>query len=252
MNEEQSKKNVFEGASPKLTFLMGLILGLAVVSLLGFLIVVYGSKSSRGLSSRSTPSEPASSPSSSGSGSADIKLKEVTSEDHIRGDKNAPITLVEYSDLECPFCKRFHPTLQRIVSEYNGKVKWVYRHFPLTSLHSKAPKEAEATECAAEQGKFWEYVDRLFEVTPSNDGLPPEDLPKIARDVGVKDLKKFQECLNSGKYAQKVSGQYSDAVTAGGQGTPYIVAIDLKGNKTPVSGAVPYEDLKNIVDRLLQ
>jgi protein-disulfide isomerase len=256
MSDEQSKKNLFEGASPKLTFLMGLILGLAIVSLLGFLIVVAGSKGGRVLGSGSglNPSSTSSgsTPTDSGSAPQDIRLKEVTSEDHIRGDVNAPITLVEYSDLECPFCKRFHPTMQRLISEYKGKVRWVYRHFPLTSLHSKAIKEAEATECAAEQGKFWEYTDRLFEVTPSNDGLPLEDLPKIARDVGVKNITQFQKCLDSGKYAQKVNDHYNDATQAGGQGTPYTVVIDSKDNKIPISGAFPYEDVKNIVDGLLK
>ena len=78
----------------------------------------------------------------------------VTSEDHIRGDINAPVKIVEYSDTECPFCKRFHTTMQEVYNEYGktGKVAWVYRHFPLDQLHSKARKEAEATECAAELG----------------------------------------------------------------------------------------------------
>lgn len=91
--------------------------------------------------------------------------------DHIRGSRDAPVTLLEYSDLECPFCKQFHTTLQRATQEYDGKVRWVYRHFPLDALHSKARKEAEAAECAAAQGKFWEFLDRLFAVAPSNNGL---------------------------------------------------------------------------------
>jgi protein-disulfide isomerase len=82
----------------------------------------------------------------------------ITSADHIRGNPNAPVKIVEYSDMECPFCKRFHPTMQQTVDEYDGKVAWVYRHFPLDSIHSKARSEAIATECAGELGgndMFW-------------------------------------------------------------------------------------------------
>ena len=97
----------------------------------------------------------------------DINIRSVSGNDHILGNVNAPIKIVEFSDLECPFCKSFHQTMKKIMEEYgkSGKVAWVYRHFPIDQLHSKARKEAEATECAAEQGgeiKFWGYIDRLF------------------------------------------------------------------------------------------
>ena len=85
----------------------------------------------------------------------------VSADDHILGNPNAPLVIVEYSDLECPFCKNFHGTMHQIIDEYgkDGLVAWVYRHFPLDSLHSKARREAEATECAGEQGKYYEYHD---------------------------------------------------------------------------------------------
>lgn len=119
---------------------------------------------------------------------AKLTVRAVSNEDHVLGDRNAPVKLIEFSDLECPFCKRFHPTAKQVVTEYAGKVALVYRHFPLDSLHAKARKEAEATECANEQGgndKFWAYMDRLFDVTPSNDGLDLAELPKIAAFVGL-------------------------------------------------------------------
>ena len=98
------------------------------------------------------------------------KMRAITKDDHVRGNPNAPVKIVEYSDTECPFCKRFHPTMNQIMGEYgkNGKVAWVYRHFPIDSLHPiKARKEAEATECANELGgndKFWAYLDRIYEI----------------------------------------------------------------------------------------
>lgn len=93
------------------------------------------------------------------------------SKEPIRGKASAKITLVEYSDLECPFCKQFHKTMEQVIQAYPNDVKWVYRHMPLDSLHSKARTEANATECAGEQGKFWEFTDSIFKVTPSNDGM---------------------------------------------------------------------------------
>lgn len=176
----------------------------------------------------------------------------VTSEDHIRGDINAPVKIVEYSDTECPFCKRFHTTMQEVYNEYGktGKVAWVYRHFPLDQLHSKARKEAEATECAAELGgndKFWEYLDRLMEITPANNGLDPAELPKIAAYVGL-NTAKFNECLSSGKYAQKIEQHVQNAQATGGQGTPWSIVVGKNGKKYPLSGAQPISAIKQLID----
>ncbi len=104
----------------------------------------------------------------------EVKIRPVSESDHILGNIDAKIIIVEYSDLECPFCKVFHSTMHQVVKEYSGEVAWVYRHFPIVGLHPKAFREAEATECAWEQGGnevFWKYTDKLFEVTPSNNGL---------------------------------------------------------------------------------
>lgn len=93
------------------------------------------------------------------------------SKEPVRGNANAKITIAEYSDLECPFCKQFHQTMQQVMQANANDVKWVYRHMPLDSLHSKARIEANAAECASEQGKFWEFTDSVFKVTPSNNGM---------------------------------------------------------------------------------
>lgn len=182
-----------------------------------------------------------------------IVFRPVSDADHILGDKNAQVKIIEYSDLECPFCKRFHPTAKQAVTEYAGKVALVYRHFPLDSLHSKARKEAEATECANELGgneKFWAYMDRLFEVTPSNDGLDLKELPKIAQFVGL-DRAKFEQCLSSGKYAARVAEDLADATGAGGRGTPYSVVVSQNGKTFPINGALPYAQVKLIIDQAL-
>lgn len=180
-------------------------------------------------------------------------LKPLTAEDHIRGNPDAPVTIVEFSDTECPFCKQFHKTMEQVVQESNGKVAWIYRHFPLDQLHPKARKEAEATECANELGgneKFWGYLDRIFEVTPSNNGLDPAELPRIAAFVGL-DQKKFETCLTSGKYAKHVEDDYQDAVNSGGAGTPFNVVVTAHGTKIPLVGAQPYNAVKKTIEDAL-
>jgi protein-disulfide isomerase len=187
---------------------------------------------------------------------ADIKIAPVSTNEHILGNPDAKIVLVEYSDTECPFCKRFHETLQRLMAEYgkNGSLAWVYRSFPIPSLHPKAPKEAEALECAAEQGgntAFWKYTDKIYAITPSNNGLDAAQLPVIAGDIGL-DVAAFNTCLSSGKMAEKVKVQYDDGVAAGAKGTPYSVLI-TKNEKIPITqGALPYENMKAIIDSLLK
>jgi len=152
------------------------------------------------------------------------QMAAISDSDHVRGNPDAPVKIVEYSDTECPFCKRFHSTMQEVMNEYgkDGKVAWVYRHFPLDQLHSKARKEAVALECANEQGgndKFWSYTDRLYEITPANNGLDPAELPKIAQYVGL-DVTKFNTCLASGKFDQHIEADVQNATATGGNGTP--------------------------------
>lgn len=175
--------------------------------------------------------------------------------DHIRGERSARILLIEYSDLECPFCKRFHPTAKQAVSEYKGQLAWVYRHFPLDQIHFKADKEAEATECANELGgedAFWRMTDKIFEVTPSNNGLDLDSLPDLAAQVGL-DRNKFKSCLDLGKYASRVEEDYQGGIKAGITGTPGNILLDTKtGKNILVPGAVPFESLKSSIDSLLK
>lgn len=188
----------------------------------------------------------------------DINIAPVTEDDHIRGEISAPVKIVEFSDLECPFCARFHSTMQRIIEEYEGEVAWIYRHFPLDSLHSKARIEAAASELAAELGgndAFWAYIDRLFEVTPSNDRLSLSELAQIAEDIGL-PREPFEELVaeddrRGGKFADKIEAHYQDAIASGGSGTPYSVIITASGKTFPLSGAQPYENVKAAIGQAL-
>lgn len=163
---------------------------------------------------------------------ADVSIPPVTSADHIVGNPDAPVVIVEYSDTECPFCKIFHGTLNRIMDTMGkeGKVAWVYRHFPLEQLHKKARKEAQATECAAKLGGndgFWKFINDLYETTTSNDRLDESELPKIAARAGL-NVAAFNTCYSSGEFADKVQAQYEEAIEAGGSGTPFSILVSKK------------------------
>ncbi len=174
--------------------------------------------------------------------------------DHWRGSKDARYVWVEYSDLECPFCKTIHPNLVKLMSEYQGKIAWVYRHYPL-SFHQNAQKEAEASECAAEQGgndAFWKFIDAIFEKTTSNGtGFALDKLTPLAQELGLNSAQ-FKQCLDSGKYEKKVKDQLAQGTKEGVQATPTSVVFDTKtGRSTTVEGAVPYDQLKQAVDQAL-
>ena len=197
----------------------------------------------------------------------EINLVPINNSDHILGNPNAPIKIVEYSDPSCPYCRMFHNTMRQIMNEYGatGKVAWIYRHYTLDKpdangniLHPNANREAQALECANQIGgndKFWEYANRLYDITPSvtinsPQGLDQNQLPEIATYINI-DKNKFRECLNSGKFKTLVDQQYLDGVNAGASGTPYSIMITSKGKMIPINGAYPYSNLKTIIDSLL-
>lgn len=185
------------------------------------------------------------------SGQAVPEIREVSKQEHIWGNPDAKILIVEYSDLECPFCKRFHATMLQL-TEARDDVAWVYRHYPLLELHPKAFKEALATECAADQGgntAFWNYTNRLFEITPANNGLEESELPKIAEYVGL-DVNAFNECLASEKFAEKVQADMKDGDIAGVRGTPFSLILKRGKVVDSIPGALPYEDLIKKLDAI--
>lgn len=186
----------------------------------------------------------------------EVIVRSVDESDHILGNPKADIVIIEYADTECPFCKNFHLTMRRLMDEYGktGKVAWVYRHFPLEQLHTKAKKEAEATECAGFLGseeKFWAYLNRIYEVTPSNDGLDLARLPFIAEEVGL-DFEEFEACVMSNKFTADINKSYDEGLKAGARGTPYSIIVTKNGDKMPIEGAQPYESVKAIIESLLK
>ena len=163
------------------------------------------------------------------------------------GNKNAKVTIVEFSDLQCPFCKRFFDdALPQIKKEYidTGKVKLVYRDFPL-GIHEMAQTYAEAAECAHEQGKFWEMHDKIFG-EQKNGVATVDDLKKWARGFGVKE-DQFNTCIDTKKYAEEVAKDLKDGEAAGVQGTPSFFI-----NGKLVVGAVPFSVLEKEIEAALK
>ncbi len=173
----------------------------------------------------------------------------LSNSDHIRGSLNADAVLVEYSDYECPFCKQFHPTMQQVMKDYGNKVAWVFRNYPL-SFHPKAEKSAEAAECVNELGgndKYWAFTDAVYEKMPA---LELNQLVDVAASVGI-DRTKFTTCLDSGKYKDKIAKDEAGGTAAGIQGTPGTIIIGKNGKKTMIPGALPYEQVKPMIDQIL-
>jgi protein-disulfide isomerase len=181
-------------------------------------------------------------------------MPEVTKDDHIKGSSNATITLVEYSDFECPFCSRFHPVTQQILQEYGDKVALVYRHYPLP-FHPNAQKAAEASECIAKQGgndAFWKYADAVFAKQEALGGkLTPEAITESAQASGV-NMTTFKSCLDSGEMAANVQADQDGGSGAGIGGTPGTVVVTKDGAQELIPGAYPFDQVKPILDKYLQ
>jgi protein-disulfide isomerase len=172
------------------------------------------------------------------------------------GNRDAKLTIVEFSDYQCPFCSRHvHETMPQIEKEYikTGKLKYVFRNFPLP-FHPQASKAAEAAHCAGDQGKFWEMHDRLY---ANQNALNENNFSEHAKALGL-DLKQFQDCLSSGKHAQEIRTDFEDGEKAGITGTPSFLLGFTEANGARVKvvkmivGAEPYTDFKETIDSLLE
>ncbi len=183
-----------------------------------------------------------------------VSIREISGEDHILGNPNAKIKIVEYSDTGCPFCKMFHSTMHQVVEDFNGEVAWVYRHFPILSLHPEAFNEALATECAWEQGgndMFWDFTDQIYTRTESNNSFTSEDLNKIAIDLNL-NMTQFNECLASEKYADKVEQDILDGQLGGVRGTPSSFIVVDGEVVDQIEGAAPYQSVKAQIEYYLR
>lgn len=172
----------------------------------------------------------------------DRKLVE-TSDDPSWGNPDAKVVIVEFSDFECPYCRQMFPVVHELSIEYKDSVKFIYRDFLGSESHEHFQKSAEAANCAHEQGEFLAYHDKLF-LNQSN--LDDNSLKAYARQVGIKNLNQFDQCLDTDKYANEIKQDYADGVKFGTTGTPTFF---INGHK--VAGTVPKEDFKKIIKYFL-
>ncbi len=177
------------------------------------------------------------------------QVAEVTEADHRKGPVDAPITIVEYSDFDCPFCSRFHDSMNALVAA-NDDVAWVYRHFPLEQLHPQAEGVALASECVADiagQSAFWSFTDGYFAARGARDATPHDVLvPRLANAAGVTTAS-LQECLTSGRMQANVQADIDNAIATGGRGTPWSILIGPTGKTYPINGALPEAAIQQVI-----
>ena len=160
----------------------------------------------------------------------------------VRGAEKAAVTIVKFEDFQCPFCKTVQPTFNDLLKRYDGKVRLVHKDLPLDALHPQARQAAEAARCAGDQGKFWDYHDKLYGVSPK---FGVEELKAVAKEVGL-DAGRFDQCLSSGKLRAAVQQDYAEAAKLGLTGTPVFFI-----NGREISGAQPLEAFAAIIDEEL-
>lgn len=181
-------------------------------------------------------------------------LRHADATDHVRGNPNAPIMLIEYSDFECPYCKLFHETLQKVMAEYgpSGKIAWTYRHLPIKQLHPNAAKIAEASECVAQNGgDFWKFADSVFGNREIKESTNMSRLSEYAVAAGANKAQ-FDSCLANGTYAEKITESIDEfiGVSGGKIGTPHTFVV-VGDQSYPIEGAQPYDVVKKMVDNLI-
>lgn len=249
-NKSYNKLSNQENMSPKFTLIFGIVAGIAVASFIGFMVMLTQQdqnaaegetavSQNTNINTSNNTNTAKTNPSPTPTAKVDV---EVNESDHIRGDVNAPVTIVEWSDFQCPYCSRFHDTMKQVMDNYEGQVRWVYKHFPLDSIHSEAGSAAEASECAGDQDKFWEYTDYLFD---NQQSISSSYLKTAAEEIGL-NTSEFNTCLDSGKYSDRVESDYQEGINTGVKGTP---GNFINGQSVP--GAVPYEQITATIDSLL-
>ncbi len=226
-----------------LTILVSVILILTLVNL-SVMINLYDKVGDKVGSTKEVAAKQEAQPSQQAPSAPSIDMSALIDDDAVKGDKDAPVTIIEWSDFECPFCGKFYSqTLGQIEEEYikTGKVKLVYRDFPL-GFHTNAQKAAEAAECAGEQGKYYDMHDKLFEKGVKG-GV--NSFKQYAEDIGL-NTAEFDSCLDSGKMASEVQKDMQDGGAAGIRGTPGFII-----NGQLISGAQPFSVFKQIIDQEL-
>lgn len=231
-------------APPKTTFALGVMVGVSAISLFGFIWsfssyrkAVEGETSK--VAATNTNTAAAVPTDTAPTGPIDVT---VGKDDWVLGKDDAKVTLVEFSDFECPYCSSFKSVIDQVRQAYPDDVRIVYKHYPLSTIHPNAQKAGEAAECAGDQGKFWEMHDKLF---ANNTTLTVANYKTWAKELGLSESK-FASCLDGGEKADDVAADqsYGDSIGVAGTPTSYV-------NGNIVSGAQSYDYVKNLIDQEL-
>lgn len=179
----------------------------------------------------------------------------VTPADHLIGNPEAPVRIVEYSDIDSEHGKALQATLAQLMTEYaaGGKVAWIYRHFPLTTVHANSLRHALAAECASSLGAadaFWRFIDLVNAGAPGSAEFDPKDYPGVVRQLGI-DEAAFNECLTSGRFAGRVRENTHNALAAGAEGAPYTVILVQGAEPIIINGSLPYETMKQAIEKAI-
>lgn len=244
MSESKKQTGFFE-APPQTMFFFGLVTGIAITLLAQS---VFGGGGGARLAANNGAGNQAAVPSPTQqvpTTPTNVTVPELSNDDYVRGNRNADIVLYEYSDLQCPFCQRFHSTMNSIVAQYGDDVAWAYRHLPLTSIHPEAEPGALAAECVGEQAGdegFFEFIDGVF---AQQSAMGPSLYESLAEEIGV-NMNQFNDCVDSGKYLSKIQSQTQSAVSQGIGATPSTVV-----NGQLIEGAESQAKFDAIIQSLL-
>ncbi len=252
-------KGFFANVPSKFTFIFGLVIGIAAFSIFGYISLltrVSGTSVAKANTNANTNGAVAGDTAAANTNTAAAAepVKPVSDSDHYEGKKDAAVSIVVYTDFECPYCKTFHDTAKQLLASYPNDVKLIYRNYPL-SFHANAQKEAEASECAAKIGgndAYWKYVNAIFDRTTSNGtGFALTSLVPLAKEIGLKE-KDFQTCLDGDQTKSIVTTDQSEGSSAGVSGTPTGFVLDKTGKQVgSVPGAVPLTTLEASVKQAL-
>lgn len=256
VHDPEPKPGLFSKTNPKAGFYIGLMVGITAVSLIGFLSLLSmvigkdnetdGGKVAGEVKTNQPNQNANTNPSQVQQPKAPAQDVVITDADHSIGPKDAKVTIVEYSDFQCPYCGKHHTTIKSLQEKYKDQVRFVFRHFPL-SFHENAQPAALASECASEQGKFWEMHDKLFD---NQSSLSSELYSKLAKELGL-NTGQFEDCIKTNKYEQAITDDLSSGLASGVEGTPatFVITAD---KQTLVSGAVPQSQVESAINQALK
>lgn len=251
---------------PKMAFWAGVVTSAAVLSLIGLIILVTfilkgGDFTKKTASTSGTTTNTSTATTNTNTSTDPLAAYvyyptgkvDLTTQRNVRG--SGDFMIVEFSDFECPFCKRFSPVMEQLIEKYDGKLKWSYRHFD-TGLHTHTAEAAMASECAADQGKFWDFHDKVFELSGTNAQIETTTLPTAADQAGL-DRAKYDSCLSAKTHLSRVTADTTEAKSIGSSlarlGTPFPVLVDKDGKiLLSFKGALDFNSAVTVLDNYIK